>query len=165
MTAAVTSAGCPCGSGAAYDACCGPIIEGTQQATTAEALMRSRFTAFARGDIGHITRTYAEEKRAEAIPSAGERRSSEVEWIGLEVLETVAGGPEDNVGIVEFAAHYRRDGAPGVHRERSNFRRDDGRWVYVDGAPDVGLAASRKVGRNAPCPCGSGKKFKKCCGA
>ena len=89
---------------------------------TAEALMRSRFTAFARGDIAHITRTYAAEKREGAIPTAGERLSSAVEWVRLEILETVAGGPDDDTGIVEFAAHYRQDGVPGVHRERSHFR-------------------------------------------
>ena len=127
--------------------------------------MRSRFTAFARGDIAHITRTYAAEKREGAIPTAGERLSSAVEWVRLEILETVAGGPDDDTGIVEFAAHYRQDGVPGVHRERSHFRRDDGDWVYVDAAPDAGTTDGRKIGRNAPCPCGSGKKYKKCCGA
>ena len=89
-----------------------------------------------------------------------------VEWVGLEILDTVNGGVDDDAGVVEFTARYRKDGALLAHRERSNFRREEGRWLYVDGDVNPRAAPRRvdKTGRNQPCPCGSGKKFKKCCG-
>lgn len=157
---------CPCGSGRNVDTCCGPILAGTP-ALTAEALMRSRYTAFVRGDIKYIDRTHASEKWDAAERSATKRNFNLVEWVRLEVLQIARGGLRDDTGMVEFAAHFRQNGAEMIHRERSNFRRDDGLWVYVDGdfPEDAGAAQIAKVGRNATCPCGSGKKFKKCCGA
>jgi len=128
--------------------------------------MRSRYTAFVRGDLEYIDRTHAPEKRDTAERSATKSTFNSVEWVRLEVLRTVRGGLSDDVGMVEFAAHYRQNDAEMVHRERSNFRRDDGRWVYVDGEfpEDAGTQRTGKVGRNVSCPCGSGKKYKKCCG-
>lgn len=157
---------CPCGSGRGVGACCGPILAGTP-APTAEALMRSRYTAFVRGDLEYIDRTHAPEKRDTAERSATKNTFNSVEWVRLEVLQTTRGGLSDDTGMVEFAAYFSQNGAEMVHRERSNFRRDDGLWIYVDGdfPEDAGAQRIGKVGRNAPCPCGSGKKFKKCCGA
>lgn len=157
---------CPCGSGQGVAACCGPILAGTP-APTAEALMRSRYTAFVRGDLEYIDRTHAPEKRDTAERSATRSTFNSVEWARLEVLRSVRGGVSDNIGMVEFAAYYKQNGAEMVHRERSNFRRDDGLWVYVDGEfpSDIDGNKASKIGRNAPCPCGSGMKFKKCCGA
>lgn len=153
----MTGTACPCGSGALFEACCGPILAGTP-APTAEALMRSRYTAFVRGDIDHVRATYAPEHRDRAGNSL-----PAVEWTGLTIHGTTGGGGEDRSGTVDFAARFREDGAIRVHREISNFRRENGNWVYVDGAiapqPPPG-----KTGRNDPCPCGSGRKFKKCCG-
>lgn len=155
---------CPCGSGNGYDDCCGPIIAGAP-AVTAEALMRSRYSAFARGHLDYIDRTYAKAERAK-LGGTGAGSSSDVEWVGLQILDTVAGGAEDETGIVEFAARYRSGDRVETHRERSNFCREDGRWVYVDGQVSIAAdAGAGKVGRNDPCPCGSGKKYKKCCGA
>jgi SEC-C motif-containing protein len=155
---------CSCGSTEIFNNCCGPIIAGTP-APTAEALMRSRFTAFARGHLDHIERTYAKAERGKHGLS-GVGSSSAVKWVGLQILDTVAGGADDESGIVEFAARYRQEDQIEVHRERSNFRREDGQWVYVDGAVTIAAeAAPGKIGRNDPCLCGSGKKYKKCCGA
>jgi SEC-C motif-containing protein len=86
----------------------------------------------------------------------------------MEVVSSERGGPEDDTGVVEFIARYAIDGAEHKHHERSDFRRIDGRWFFSNGekvtsAPIV--RAAPKVGRNDPCSCGSGKKFKKCCGA
>ena len=148
---------CPCGSGDTIAACCGPIVDGVTRAPTAEALMRSRFTAFALGQHEYIRRTHASEMRTDTDVSS----DGGVEWTHLDVLEWAEGGIKDETGTVTFVAHYRHDGVPGIHRERSRFRRNNGNWVYVDG--DVEIAANAKVGRNDPCPCGSGKKFKKCC--
>ena len=157
---------CPCGSGSVFDECCGPIIGGTP-AATAEALMRSRFTAYVHGDLDHIERTHAKEVRDGFNRSAAESTANSVEWVSLEIRATSDGGADDDTGTVEFAAHFKNDGKLLVHHERSNFRREDGRWVYVDGGmnPKGQPRRVEKVGRNAPCPCGSGKKYKKCCGA
>jgi SEC-C motif-containing protein len=153
---------CPCQSGLDFAACCGPVLSGSP-APTALALMRSRYTAYARGDVAHLARTLAPEHRAGfdmADVSAGMR---ETQWLGLEILGTVDGGENDSTGIVEFVARFLAQGQTRVLHERSRFRRDthDG-WVYVDG--ETALQPVKKPGRNDPCPCGSGRKFKQCCG-
>jgi SEC-C motif-containing protein len=84
----------------------------------------------------------------------------------LDILEVEGGGLDDDEGIVEFVARYTQDGSSFSHHERSRFRKNKNRWYYVHGsmiAPTV--KNERKIGRNDPCPCGSGKKYKKCCGA
>ncbi len=156
---------CPCGSGSEFDDCCGPYLGG-EAAPTPEALMRSRFTAFVRGDLDHIENTHAPEARADFDRAAAESRNDTVQWVALEILDTAGGGPDDDTGTVEFAGRYKSDGGAGVHHERSSFRREDDRWLYVDGDinPKSAPRRVRRVGRNEPCPCGSGKKYKKCCG-
>lgn len=154
---------CPCQSGQSFEACCGPILAGAP-APTALALMRSRYTAYARGDVVHLARTLAPEHRAgfdTADVSAGMKTTR---WLGLEILDTEAGGTDDSTGIVEFVARFQAQGQTHALHERSRFRRDggDNRWVYVDG--ETALQPVKKPGRNDPCPCGSGKKFKQCCG-
>ena len=146
---------CPCGTGKAFGACCCPAFTGLP-ASTAEALMRSRYVAFVVGDHDYLQRTYAPEYKTDSAPS-----QTDVEWIGLEICAVAKGGPDDDDGTVEFKARFRQSGATGVHHEISRFRRDAGHWVYIDGS----FPAAAKVGRNDPCPCGSGKKFKQCCGA
>ncbi|HEY9568347.1 MAG TPA: YchJ family protein [Thalassobaculum sp.] len=156
---------CPCGSGASLAVCCGPVIAGNP-APTAEALMRSRYTAYALRDLDHIERTQAA-GRDDFDRAAAETAARAVEWTGLEILGGSGGGTADDTGTVEFAAHYRKDGRLHLLCEVSSFRREQGRWVYVDGLVSRAGEPPRypKVGRNAPCPCGSGKKYKKCCGA
>jgi SEC-C motif-containing protein len=122
--------------------------------------MRFRYTAFTMGKRAHIERTHAPETRTLGNGSSFEPG---IEWLKLEILGNVDGGEAADTGIVEFAAYYRLNGRTGVHRERSNFRREDGLWLYVDGTGSSSEAKT-KVGRNVPCPCGSGLKFKKCCG-
>ena len=157
---------CPCGSGVALEACCGPLHEGAA-AATAEALMRSRYSAHVLGHVDYILATHDAATRGRLDRRAVERWARESEWLGLAIVARERGGAGDDDGVVEFKATYRAGGATIVHHERSRFRRDDGRWFYVDGdivkpAP-VRRAAS--AGRNDPCPCGSGKKYKRCCGA
>ncbi|MBC8158077.1 MAG: SEC-C domain-containing protein [Rhodospirillales bacterium] len=157
---------CPCGSGSAFEQCCGPFLEGAP-APTPEALMRSRFTAFVRGDLDHIENTHASDVKDGFNRSAAESTANSVEWVSLEILNTAEGGTNDDAGTVEFAARFRQNGELMVHHERSNFRREEGRWAYVDGKmnPKGEPRRVEKVGRNEPCPCGSGKKYKKCCAA
>ena len=158
---------CPCGSGQTYDACCGPLIEGKARAETAEALMRSRYTAFTMAAMDYIHDTLSPEGRKDYDPKGTESWARNSDWLGLEIRDTQKGGPEDEEGVVEFCAHFRHKGETHAHVERASFRRDeDGAWIYVDGEspkPEQRVTGP-KVGRNDPCPCGSGKKYKKCCG-
>jgi len=156
---------CPCGTGRDEAACCAPFLAGAP-APTAVALMRSRYTAYVRGAIDYLLATHDPATRETVDRAAVATWSRETTWLGLEIVATEAGGPEDATGIVEFIARGRTGGTAFAQRERSRFRRVDGRWVYTDG--DVVAAPARHpeaVGRNAPCPCGSGKKYKRCHGA
>lgn len=159
---------CPCNSDKEYDACCGPLIIGTQPAGTAEALMRSRYSAFAKGETGYITQTLHPEHREEYDPQATKRWAYNSEWLKLEIVDTKDGGEDDREGTVEFIATYRRDGVIHNHHELGYFSRLKDVWYYVDGnliTPATVRSSGPKIGRNEPCPCGSGKKYKKCCGA
>lgn len=129
--------------------------------------MRSRYSAYAVGAIDYLGETLHPDYRGDWDPSATARWSEQAEWQGLEIRATEAGGPDDNQGMVEFAATFVEDGQPKTHIERSYFQRQDGRWYYVNGdtpKPTTWRNEGPKVGRNDPCPCGSGKKYKKCCG-
>lgn len=124
---------CPCGSGDTYGACCGPLLAGDRPAPTAEALMRSRYTAFAVGDAGYLRATWHPRTRPSSLDLDDDLR-----WQRLTVLATHAGGPFDDGGEVEFVAQHRSaaTGERGRLHEVSRFVREGGRWFYVDG--DVG---------------------------
>ena len=158
---------CPCGSGTPLAACCKPVIDGTAKAATAEALMRSRYTAYTLQDIDYLGATLdpAELQHFDRDGTAVWAREST--WKGLDIVKTSAGGPDDREGSVEFRARYERDGVMQEHHEVSRFRKSGGVWRYC-GGKEAGPAQFQrdtpKTGRNDPCPCGSGKKYKKCCG-
>ena len=157
---------CACGSGRELDQCCGPFLAGTA-APTAEALMRSRYTAFTTRDTDYLRTTLAPEALVDYDDAETMQWAGEAEWQGLKILATEGGGAGDETGTVEFVARYRLQGKDHVHHELSRFRHEDGRWLYVDGVigPKPQTRHVVKVGRNDPCPCGSGRKYKKCCGA
>lgn len=158
---------CPCGSGRELAACCGPLIGGAP-APTAEALMRSRYTAFTLGNLDYIDGTHASDMDEPFDRAQGQAMIDEFQWRGLEIVRLKDGGPTDQTGEVEFIARFRSGGQKGIHHERATFKRENGRWVYVDGEINPKAATvvrENKVGRNDPCPCGSGKKYKKCHGA
>lgn len=121
---------CPCTSGDTYDACCGPVLAGQKTAPTAVRLMRSRFTAFARGDADYLLRSWHPSTRPDDLVL-----DPDTHWIRLDILATVAGGPFDTTGIVEFEAFYRDAGVRASLRERSTFVRENRSWSYVDAAP------------------------------
>lgn len=152
---------CPCGSALDLDVCCGPILAG-RSAATPEALMRSRYSAFVLRQLDHIDHTNAPEIRADFNRAEAERTVAEVEWQGLEILSSSGTG---DAGTVEFYIRFRRDGQELGQHELAQFRRDDGKWFYVSGkvGPKPPPRQVVKIGRNDPCPCGSGKKYKKCC--
>jgi len=127
--------------------------------------MRSRYTAYVRGAIDYLIETHDASTRGEIDRAGIIRWSRQTEWLGLEILDTVRGGADDEDGIVEFVARGHSSNAPFVHRERSEFRRRDGRWCYLAGKQvREPTRVSAQVGRNDPCPCGSGMKYKRCHG-
>lgn len=157
---------CPCGSGLPFEACCGPIIAGAP-APTAEALMRSRYSAYVKHDVGHLERTLAANERKDFAPDEARKWAETSEWLGLQIIRTEKGGATDDVGLVEFSAKFRVEGKDQEHFETALFGRENGQWVYTGQVAPAGQTVRRegpKVGRNDPCPCGSGKKYKKCCG-
>lgn len=130
--------------------------------------MRSRYTAHVLGKSQYLADTLSEKQRADFDIAEFEAGQADVTWTGLEIRATADGGEGDKTGTVEFVARCRDKGGAGIHHELSTFIRDDeGRWVFDDGVHNPKPATRRveKVGRNDPCPCGSGNKYKKCCGA
>ncbi|MFR9728386.1 YchJ family protein [Saccharopolyspora sp. MS10] len=123
-----TSSRCPCGTGETFGECCGPLHVGERRAATAEQLMRSRFSAFAVGDVDHLLRTWHPSTRPVELELDPEQR-----WTRLEILERTGGGPFDTAGTVRFRAHHRIRGRAGSITERSRFERDGASWSYVDG--------------------------------
>lgn len=156
---------CPCGSGKSFGECCEPLVTGARAALTAEELMRSRYTAYTRAEIGYIHDTTHPDHRADFDEKGTREWAESSRWEGLEIVAIAGGGPADAEGRVEFIARYRDAGGRRTHHELAEFRKVDDAWYFTDG---YGIkpqpAVSAKVGRNDPCTCGSGKKYKKCCG-
>lgn len=153
---------CPCKSGKLYSECCGAVLSG-QIATTAVSLMRSRYSAYVAGDIAYLLKTWHPSTRPHSI-EAGTIPS----WCGLKIIRTENGQGNDDEGVVEFIATALAQGKIVQLHEASHFVKEAGQWLYVSGdmiedLPQVG-SEEKKAGRNSLCPCGSGKKFKKCCG-
>jgi SEC-C motif-containing protein len=148
---------CPCGSRQEFARCCGPYLNGTAVPPTAEALMRSRYSAYVHGNFTYLLDTWHSSSRTSADfgPLSG------IRWNGLEILRVEGGGPDDREGMVEFTVHFQQSDAPLTLHEKSRFIREGGQWFYLDGK--ILPKRSVKFGRNDPCPCGSGKKYKKCC--
>ncbi|WP_210505772.1 YchJ family metal-binding protein [Naasia sp. SYSU D00057] len=120
-------ASCPCGSRLPYDDCCRPFHDGAS-APTAVQLMRSRFSAYALGLVEHVSRTWDPGTRPEPLDL-----DDGITWRRLQIVDTARGGQDDTEGVVEFRASYRTEEGAGLLHERSRFRRDGDRWLYVDG--------------------------------
>jgi SEC-C motif-containing protein len=156
---------CPCGLGESLETCCGPFIQGKEKPPTAEKLMRSRYTAYATGEVEYIGRTHHPKDREQFDREAALRWSKESTWHGIQIVSVQKGGTTDDEGFVEFVANYDVRGQMQRHHERSRFQRVDGDWYYVDGEmvkQTPFRKTSPEIGRNDPCPCGSGKKYKHC---
>jgi SEC-C motif domain protein len=124
---------CSCGSGDPYEGCCGLYHDGLP-APTALALMRSRYTAFVKGAIDYLIDTHDPDTRGKVSRQSLAQFSKDTLWLGLEIISTEAGGEDDETGIVEFIARGAQNAQPFAQRERSRFRKLDGRWLYTDGA-------------------------------
>jgi SEC-C motif-containing protein len=163
---------CLCGSDLDRASCCGPVLDGASPATTAEGLMRARFSAYATRNLDFIINSTLPTSRSDSDLEAMRAWAEQAEWEGLEVVSTQKGAATDTKGEVEFIARYKLQGVPHHHHEKSEFVKQDGLWFFKDGAVVYSGPSNKpkpvvntvKAGRNDPCPCGSGQKFKKCCG-
>ncbi|MBI2380014.1 MAG: YchJ family protein [Gammaproteobacteria bacterium] len=156
---------CLCGSGRDYAACCEPLLTGAQAADSAEALMRSRYSAYVKGEVAYVLDSTHPEKRPGYTESSIRDWALNTEWLGLTIHETQTAG---DVAHVDFTCQYKENGVVKDHHENSEFRKQDGRWYFWDAEVAVHhepVRVAAKPGRNDPCSCGSGKKYKKCCGA
>lgn len=151
MVAQGTQERCPCGSGESYSACCQGYHQG-KPAPTPEALMRSRYSAFVLKLADYLQSTWHTSTRPQNLGLEQTPR-----WASLNILSSDDSG---NDGTVHFRAIYRTDNGWGYLEEKSDFLREGGRWYYVSGDTSEGVL---KPGRNEPCPCGSGRKYKTCC--
>jgi SEC-C motif-containing protein len=157
---------CPCGSDRAYGDCCQPYIAGKAKAPTAESLMRSRYTAYVEHEIDYIINTCVHRGKSDIDPKSTRDWSEQSNWLGLTIISAEKGSLADNEGTVEFEALYERGGLKETHHEKARFKKENGEWLYEEGSMTASTItrSSPKVGRNEPCPCGSGKKYKHCCG-
>jgi SEC-C motif-containing protein len=153
---------CPCGSGQPFDACCGPLLSGARKPASAEELMRSRFTAHVARDYAYLHRTYQPTWKQPYTPDAN---AWSEDWTRLEIHAHEPGANPDTA-YVDFTAFFVRQQVEYAHQEKSEFHRVDGQWLFTrttrEGPAPIKSSAP-KVGRNDPCPCGSGKKYKHCC--
>lgn len=121
---------CPCQSDKRYSECCEPYHLGAQYAATAEILMRSRYSAYVLQKANYLHRSWSTQTR----PTKQSLKKAEpLAWLGLEIIRTEQGGAMDTTGVVEFIAHYQQDEQPAQLHEVSQFARENGRWVYVEG--------------------------------
>lgn len=127
---------CPCGRGSSYGDCCGLLHRGKSRASTAEQLMRSRYSAYAMGEVEYLLSTHPDIQ----TPMAERRRAllcscRQTRWLGLTILDSTAGGRQDCEGTVCFEARFSAEGRKGTLRETSFFQREgggcDGDWLYI----------------------------------
>jgi SEC-C motif-containing protein len=148
---------CPCGSNHPFAQCCEPYITGAAIASTPEALMRSRYSAYATRNFDYIESTMKGAPLKSFNRVDTEKSAQQVTWDKLEVISVSEVKPEDEEGFVEFKAYYTAGNKTDVIYEKSRFIKKKGKWFYIEGIE------KEKIGRNDPCSCGSGKKYKKCC--
>ncbi len=165
---------CPCrvleANPVSYETCCAPILEGKSPATSAETLMRARYTAYTKHNIDFIDASQILIEGETFDKNEALKWAQSSDWKGLEIRKTQKGQESDNSGVVEFVARYKdiESDQEFHHHETAYFVRKDGQWRFKEGQLHAGQPLKRlepKIGRNDPCSCGSGKKFKKCCGA
>ena len=167
---------CPCGSRKKYQYCCEPYLSGKQFPETAAQLMRSRYTAFSRGNIDYLIATHHPDKRKKNDRKQIANSIKNTTWLGLKIVDTSPGNKHDaiskrsasraaqclaesEIAYVEFVAIFKIDEIQQLH-ERSKFIKTDGKWFYLEGEILPDLIPKR----NDNCWCGSGKKYKKCHG-
>jgi SEC-C motif domain protein len=148
---------CPCGSKKAEQYCCQMYLSGKKKPETAEKLMRSRYTAFYRGNLDYLMATLHPERRNPNDRQELDKSRTNTQWLSLTIINTQKGNKNDVTGIVEFEAIYLRN-EPGQLHERSRFSKTGDRWFYVDGDILPGTVPKPKE----LCWCGSQKKYQQC---
>lgn len=153
---------CLCNSGLLYADCCGPYHNKQRFPATALELMRSRFTAYARRDAAYLLASWD----VSTSPARIDFSRDTTEWQTLQIVACKKGAAHDSKGIVEFKAFYKQGDEDHFMHEISRFVKTGQTWLYLDGVIKAAgkVEASANGGRNALCTCGSGKKFKRCCG-
>ncbi|WP_298445375.1 YchJ family protein [uncultured Ferrimonas sp.] len=149
---------CPCGSKQAYADCCQPLHQQQRPAQSPQQLMASRYCAFVKGEAAYLLRTHHPEFRGQLTEAELAQACQETQWHALQIVDF---SQQQDQGEVEFCAWYKQHGKLQALHERSRFSCEQGLWYYRDGdiKPNPALP-----GRNDPCLCGSGNKFKRCCG-
>ena len=172
---------CPCGNSESFESCCGPYLNGQKIPDSAEKLMRSRYTAYTQANVDYIKSTLAPESQLDFDAASTQKWAKQSKWLGLKI-HSASGGPNDKKGTVEFTATYKEKNQTLEHHEVSQFRKNEaGHWLFLSGdahthkegeghhhhheKPETVIRETPKIGRNDVCPCGSQKKYKKCCGA
>lgn len=151
---------CHCGKNTSFDKCCYPIIQDLNIAETAEQVMRARFSAYATSSIDFLHDSLHPDNQADFEYEATKAWAENSKWHELHIIGTKAGQSGDKTGTVDFIAKFSDQcGTENEHCERSQFKRVNQTWYFCDGQTIV----PTKIGRNDPCSCGSGKKYKKCC--
>ncbi len=148
---------CPCASSDSLADCCGRYHAGTP-APSAETLMRSRYSAYVLGLIDYLRDTTLPAQQSALDLDSMRAWSASSTWLGLEVEESTVLGGKPEHALVQFTARWHDQAGEHAQQERSAFVQHQGRWYYIDATVPL------KAKRNDPCPCGSGQKFKKCCG-
>jgi len=146
---------CPCHSGQPFDQCCQRFISHRERPENALQLMRSRYSAYVLEDLEYLTETWHPDYRP-----AGMLIDPRIHWIGLEIIATEE---RNQQATVEFEARLLVDAKVEAMHQKSAFTLGQGRWLYIDGEMLSPSFEPWKPGRNESCPCGSGKKFKRCC--
>lgn len=146
---------CPCGLGN-YAECCQPLHLGQAKAETAQQLMRSRYSAFAKQEIDYIVRTTARgQQHALDVPAIADWAKSN-QWLTLEIVQAQE-KLDKHHALVEFKAHYHDGKQAQIHHELSHFVKFEHIWYFLDPTTD------QQITMKQACICGSGKKFKQCC--
>ncbi len=155
---------CFCGFNKSFSVCCEPIIQGKIKAQTAEQLMRSRYSAYVVVEPKYLMQT----THASLLKTQNEADikawAEENKWHKLEIISAKNGQADDTTGEVEFKAYFvDYQGITQVHHEKSSFVKAGEKWFYQSGIIDPKNILQTQ-NRNDFCACGSGKKYKKCCG-
>ena len=146
---------CYCGSGIDKELCCLRFIKNRELVKHPQELMRSRYSAYVLGDGRYLVDTTVAENRYEDDVALINQHAKNTHWLKLEIIKS---SKRENIGFVEFKAYYKEDAKIHLHHEKSDFVKIDEVWFY-----EKGKILDTNIGRNESCPCGSGKKFKRCC--
>lgn len=154
---------CYCGSGLEFNKCCEPVLVDVVNAKTAEALMRSRYSAYVLKDYGHLFESLHPKHRKDYDENSTKQWAESASWISFEVLNN---HEDQESGEVEFVVVFKIKNEKITHHEIAKFEKFEDSWYFVEGEPvkPKPIIRENKINRNEPCTCGSGKKYKKCCG-